>query len=135
VRRKHAALQDIRDVIEKKLAQILARNPMRMDYYKKYQQIIADYNREKDRVTVEATFAQLVALATSLDAEERRAAAEGLKDDELALFDLLHQQDRPGEAQAGEQDPTRIAAGFVSSDARLDAEHRHPSRGADVHPR
>ena len=60
-----------------------------MDYYKKYQEIIADYNREKDRATVEATFAQLVALAASLDAEQRRAAEEGLTDDELALFDLL----------------------------------------------
>lgn len=89
VRRKNAALQDIRDVVEKKLAEMLARNPMRMDYYKKYQEIIADYNREKDRVTVEATFAQLVALAASLDAEQRRAAEEGLTEDELALFDLL----------------------------------------------
>jgi len=92
VRRKHAALQDIRDVIEKTLAQMLARNPMRMDFYRKYQEIIADYNREKDRVTVEETFAQLVALASGLDAEERRAAAEGLSDDELALFDLLFRE-------------------------------------------
>jgi type I restriction enzyme, R subunit len=75
--------------VEKKLAQMLARNPLRMDYYRKYQEIIADYNREKDRVTVEATFAQLVALAASLDAEQRRAAEEGLSDDELALFDFL----------------------------------------------
>ena len=89
VRRKHAALRDIRDVVEKKLAQMLARNPLRMDYYKKYQEIIADYNREKDRATVEATFAQLVALAATLDAEQRRAAEEGLSEDELALFDLL----------------------------------------------
>jgi type I restriction enzyme R subunit len=89
VRRKHAALQDIREVVEKKLAQMLALNPMRMDYYKKYQEIIADYNREKDRATVEATFAQLVALATSLDVEQKRAAEEGLTDNELALFDLL----------------------------------------------
>jgi type I restriction enzyme, R subunit len=89
VRRKHAALQDIREVVEKKLAQMLARNPMRMDYYKKYQEIIADYNREKDRVAVEATFAALIALANSLDAEQRRAAKEGLSDDELTLFDLL----------------------------------------------
>ena len=92
VRRKHAALQDIRDVVEKKLAQMLARNPMRMDYYKKYQEIIADYNREKDRVTVEETFAKLVELANSLDAEQRRAAEEGLSDDELALFDLLFKE-------------------------------------------
>ena len=89
VRRKHSAVQDIRDVIEAKLAQMLGRNALRMDYYKRYQEIIADYNREKDRVTVEATFAQLVALAASLDVEQRRAAEEGLSDDELALFDLL----------------------------------------------
>ncbi len=89
VRCKRAALQDIREVVEKKLAQMLASNPMRMDYYKKYQEIIADYNREKDRATVEDTFAKLVELANSLDAEQRRAAEEGLTDDELALFDLL----------------------------------------------
>ena len=89
VSRKHAALQDIRDVVEHKLGQILARNPMLMDYYKKYQEIIADYNREKDRATVEATFAQLVSLAASLDTEQRRAAEEGLSDEALALFDLL----------------------------------------------
>ena len=92
VRRKHAALQDIRDVVEKKLQQMLANNPMRMDYYKKYQEIIADYNREKDRVTVEETFANLVDLANSLDTEQRRAAEEGLSEDELALFDLLFEE-------------------------------------------
>jgi type I restriction enzyme R subunit len=89
VQRKHAALQDIRDVVEQKLQQMLAHNPMRMDYYKKYQEIIADYNREKDRVTVEETFARLVELAHSLDAEQRRAAEEGLSDDEYALFQML----------------------------------------------
>lgn len=68
---------------------MLARNPLRMDYYKRYQEIIADYNREKDRTTVEATLAQLAELAASLDEEQMRAAKEGLTDDELAVFDLL----------------------------------------------
>ena len=45
-----------------------------MGFYKKYHEIIADYKREKDRVTVEETFACLVELAHSLDAEQRRAA-------------------------------------------------------------
>src|SRR5262245_57635464 len=89
VQHKHAALQDIRDVVEKKLQQMLARNPMQMDYYKRYQEIIADYNREKDRVTVEETFARLIELAHSLDAEQRRAAEEGLSDDEYVLFQML----------------------------------------------
>jgi type I restriction enzyme, R subunit len=92
VHRKHAALQDIRDLVEAKLEQMLARNPGRMDYYKKYQEIIADYNREKDRATVEETFAKLVELANSLDKEQRRAAEEGLSEDELALFDLLFEE-------------------------------------------
>jgi type I restriction enzyme R subunit len=89
VRRKASALQDIRKVVEDKLAQMVAQNPLRMDYYRKYSEIIADYNREKDRVTIEEMFARLVELANSLTAEQRRAAEEGLSEEELALFDLL----------------------------------------------
>ena len=75
--------------MEQKLQQMLAHNPMQMDYYKRYQEIIADYNREKDRVTVEETFTRLVELAHSLDAEQRRVAEEGLSDDEYVLFQML----------------------------------------------
>jgi len=89
VKRKASALQDIREIVEKKLEQMLQRNPQRMDYYKRYSEIVADYNRQKDRVTIEETFAKLMDLARSLDAEQRRAAEEGLSEDELALFDLL----------------------------------------------
>jgi type I restriction enzyme R subunit len=88
-KRKATVIEDIRQLVESKLAAMLALNPQRMDYYKKYSQIIADYNREKDRVTIEETFAKLVDLANSLDAEQRRAAEEGLSEEELALFDLL----------------------------------------------
>jgi type I restriction enzyme R subunit len=89
VRRKASALQDIRQVIEDKLAQMVAQNPLRMDFYRKYVEILADYNREKDRVTIEETFARLLDLANSLSPEQRRAAEEGLSEEELALFDLL----------------------------------------------
>jgi type I restriction enzyme R subunit len=92
VRCKNSTLQDIRDVVEHKLELMLERNPLRMDYYKKYQEIIADYNREKDRATVEDTFAKLVALANQLDEEQQRHAREGLSEDEGALFDLLYKE-------------------------------------------
>jgi type I restriction enzyme R subunit len=92
VTRKATAVQDIRTLVEKKLAQMLAQNPMRMDYYRKYAEIIADYNREKDRVAIEDTFAKLVELVTSLDAEQRRAVEEGLDEETLALFDLLEKE-------------------------------------------
>jgi Domain of unknown function (DUF3387) len=89
VRRKATAVQDIRDIIEQKLAEMLARNPTRMDYQRKYEEIVADYNREKDRTTIEETFRRLIELVNSLDEEQKRATREGLREDELALFDLL----------------------------------------------
>ncbi|CDO60269.1 Type I restriction-modification system,restriction subunit R [Candidatus Phaeomarinobacter ectocarpi] len=89
VRRKATALQDIREIVEQKLVQMLARNPTRMDYQIKYEQIVAEYNREKDRATVEETFRRLTELMAELDAETKRAVEEGLTEDELALFDLL----------------------------------------------
>ena len=96
VHRKAAALQDVCAVVERKLAQMLQHNPQRMDYYRRYQEIVADYNREKDRVTIEETFARLVALANALDAEQRRAVEEGLNEDELAVFDLLKKENLTG---------------------------------------
>lgn len=81
VRRKATALQDIRDIVEQKLAEMLARNPARMDYQVKYEAIIADYNREKDRTTIEETFRRLVELVNSLDEEQKRATKEGLGED------------------------------------------------------
>jgi type I restriction enzyme R subunit len=93
VPRKNSTLQDIRELVEKKLSRMVNNNPARMDYYKRYQEIVADYNREKDRATVEQTFAALLALAESLDEEQRRAVQEGLTEGELALFDLLSQKE------------------------------------------
>ena len=93
VRRKATALQDIRDIVEQKLADMLARNPMRMDFQVKYEGIVADYNSEKDRTTIEETFRRLVELVRSLDAEQERAARENLSDEELAVFDLLKRDD------------------------------------------
>ena len=78
VRRKATAVQDIRDIVEKKLAEMLARNPQRMDYKRKYEEIVADYNREKDRATIEETFRQLVELVNSLDEERSGRPGKGL---------------------------------------------------------
>jgi type I restriction enzyme R subunit len=98
VRLKATALQDIRDIVEAKLAQMLTLNPMRMDYQARYEQIVADYNAEKDRATVEDTFARLLNLMQTLDTEQQRAAREGLSEEELAVFDLL-QKDGLGTAE------------------------------------
>ena len=89
VKRKATALKDIRDVVEAKLAQMLGKNATRMDYQKRYEDIVADYNNDKNRVTIEETFRRLMELADSLDDEQNRHVREGLSEEELALFDLL----------------------------------------------
>jgi type I restriction enzyme R subunit len=89
VTRRATLVQDIRDIVEERLAAMLEQNPLRMDYQVKYEEIVAEYNQEKDRTTIEETFRQLVDLANSLDEEQKRGTREGLSEEELALFDLL----------------------------------------------
>lgn len=96
VKRKATVIEDIREIVEAKLAQMLARNPLRMNYEKKYQEIIAAYNADKDRATVEDTFGRLMDLAGSLDQEQRRAVELGLTEEQLALFDLLEKENLSG---------------------------------------
>ena len=48
--------------------------------------------------TIEDTFAKLFELVQSLDEERRRAADEGLHEDELARFDVL-KKDKPAKAE------------------------------------
>ena len=56
-------------------------------------EIVAQYNREKDRVTIEQTFEALLKLVQALDREESRALREGLDEESLAVFDLLTKPD------------------------------------------
>ena len=114
VKRKATAIQDVRLIVEEKLAKMLQQNPLRMDYYRRYAEIVADYNREKDRVTIEDTFAKLIELANSLDAEQRRAVEEGLSEEELALFDLL-QKENLGKA---ERERLKLAAKSLLDELR-----------------
>lgn len=96
VKHKATAIEDIRLLLERKLALRLAQNPGRMDFEVKYREIVAAYNLDKDRATVEETFAKLMALSQGMDDEQRRAAREGLTEGELALFDLLKKKNLTG---------------------------------------
>ncbi len=96
VKHKATVIEDIRQIVEKKLAVMLANNPLRMNYEKKYQEVIAAYNADKDRATVEETFARLLDLANNLDEEQQRAVAFGLTEEQLALFDLLKKESMSG---------------------------------------
>lgn len=85
--------QNLRHVVELRLQKLLAQNPLRAEYQQRYEEIIAAYNREKDRATIEATFEALLKFAQSLGEEETRAYREGLDEESLAIFDLLTKPD------------------------------------------
>ncbi|MCB1232178.1 MAG: DUF3387 domain-containing protein [Verrucomicrobiae bacterium] len=80
-------------IIEKKLQRLLAQNPARTDFQKHYEEIVAEYSKKKDRVTIEKTFEALLVLLQGLDEQEDRAMQEGLNEEKLALFDLLKKPD------------------------------------------
>lgn len=87
---KRLVLKDLNDVIQKRIEQMMKENPARINFYERYQEIIKDYNNEQDRATIEKTFMELMALAQSLDEEEKRYVREGFaSDEELSLFDML----------------------------------------------
>jgi len=91
--RKKTDVQNLKDAIEKRLAILLAQNPLRTNFQQRYEEIVSAYNSEKDRVTIEATFEALLRLVAELDEEATRAMREDLDEESLALFDLLKKPD------------------------------------------
>jgi len=91
--RRNTTVQNLMHALEARLRRMLQQNPLRTDFQKHYEEIVAEYNREKDRQTIEATFEALIELANELTAEESRAVREGLDEETLAIFDLLKKPD------------------------------------------
>ena len=90
---KRTIVQNLKTAIELRLQRLLQQNPLRTDFQRHYEEIIAEYNREKDRVTIEKTFEALLQLMKEMGAEESRAVQEGLDEESLAVFDLLKKPD------------------------------------------
>ncbi|QMV73525.1 type I restriction endonuclease subunit R [Comamonas piscis] len=91
---KAVAVLNLQEQLEKRLAAMLAVNPMRVDLYERYQNIIAEYNRDKSAVEVQKVMDDLFALNDKLNDEEKRYLREGLDNDaQLAVFDLLQKDD------------------------------------------
>lgn len=90
---KKTTVQNLRQVVENRLQRLLQQNPLRTDFQRYYEEIVAEYNREKDRVTIEQTFDALLKLVEKLDEEESRAVREGLDEESLAIFDLLKKRE------------------------------------------
>lgn len=92
-KKKNSTVQNLKAAIESRLAKLLALNPMRKDLQARFEEIVAEYNREKDRVTIETSFQQLLLITKALNEEDRRAVSLGLDEETLALFDLLNKSE------------------------------------------
>ena len=86
---KRTTVQELRHAVEQRLRHLLEQNPLRTDFQEHYERMVAEYNREKNRVTIERTFEELIKLVRELDAETTRAAREELDEESLAIFDIL----------------------------------------------
>jgi type I restriction enzyme, R subunit len=85
--RPRTAADKLRSEAEAKARDMAGRNPTRIHLVEKLEKLIEEYNLGS--LGVEAFFEALKALIAEMEEEERRAAREGLTEEELAVFDLL----------------------------------------------
>lgn len=91
---RNLILKDIQDLLQERIALMLAQNPGRINFYEKYQEIIREYNQEQNRVNIEQTFEELMQLSQQLTEEEKRYVREGFENDEqLSMYDVLMKED------------------------------------------
>ncbi len=86
---KNEIVFDLQNAVDKKLERMLAKNPLRMPLYEKYQEIIDEYNNGKDAEATKKAFEELVKFLAKMDEEDHRAVKEGLDEETLAIYDLL----------------------------------------------
>jgi len=91
--RKASDVQDLRTVIQKRLAKMLAENPSLGDFQDRFDEIVVEYNKEKDKNTIEATFEALMRLTAEMEEEAQSHVALGLTPEQKPIFDLLIQDD------------------------------------------
>ena len=90
--RKNTLTYNLQQAIDKKLQQMLKENPLRLEFYERYKEIIAEYNAGKTLENTIKAFDDLNEFIQELTVEEQRAVRENLENQEsLAIFDLLRE--------------------------------------------
>lgn len=87
---KNVVAMNLMEKIEERLARMVALNPTRVDLYERYQEIVQEYNKDKDAGEIQKVMDDLFAFNDGCGEEEKRYLREGLESEEqLAVFDLL----------------------------------------------
>lgn len=90
VKHKHLIMDNLRAVIEERLELALKDNPLRIDFYERYERIIEAYNKEQDKALIEKTFNDLVKLSQELDEKQREWVREGFRNQQqMTVFEML----------------------------------------------
>jgi type I restriction enzyme R subunit len=104
--RPRTAAERLRADAVKKAREMVERNPTRIQLVEKLEKLVEAYNLGS--LDVEVFFEALKKLIAEMDEEERRAAREGLTEEELAVFDLLTKPE-PKLTKAQETEVKKVA--------------------------
>jgi len=85
--RKRAGTDRLAALLQQRAIGAATRNPTRYDLVERIEELIAEYNAGS--LNIDEYLHRLVELSKTLTDEEQRAVAEGLNEEELAIFDLL----------------------------------------------
>lgn len=91
IQHKNELVFDLNKAVEQKLEQMLQQNPLRMEFYDRYQEIVEEYNNGKTEAELTRSFDNLTAFVMTLSQEEKRSIHESLDEPTLSIFDLLIQ--------------------------------------------
>jgi len=89
--RKRAETDRLAALLKQRAIGAATRNPTRFDLVERIEELIADYNAGS--LNIDEYLRRLVELSRTLTDEEQRSVAEGLTEEELAIFDLLTKPD------------------------------------------
>lgn len=69
---KNVVTLNLKEKSEERLAKMVALNPTRVDLYERYQEIVQEYNKDKDAAEIQKVMDDLFTLNDSLNDEEKR---------------------------------------------------------------
>ncbi len=110
--KKRTEVERLRAVVRAKVEELARLNPTRGEWLERFQSLIDEYNAGS--LNVETFFQQLMLFTRSLEGEEQRALAEGLTDEQLAIYDIIT---RPGPelTEAEKKEIKRVAEELLAT--------------------
>ena len=84
---------DLQKAVEEKLNdRMMQKNLIDQIFYKKYLEIIKEYNEGKDEEAIKKAFEALIKFVNEMDYEDQRSMRENLDEETLAIYDLLRKE-------------------------------------------